>query len=310
MSDLCRHLQLFAEPSRVRLLAVLDQEEFTVGELVQVVQMPQSTVSRHLKALLEAGWVKRRTEGSTSLYRASDASPTLEAGQIWDTVSGDWTRGLTYREDHARLGVVLAARSELTQTLFARIHAEWDAMRDQLFGPDLLSEALLGLLGADWTVADLGCGTGEAVTRLAALVGQVHGVDAEPAMLEVARSRCASLPNVSLHNASMDALPLPSSSIDLALAMLVLHHVQDLQEAMTEVARVVRPGGRLLVLDMASHARSEWADSLGHAHQGFDAEVFQGLVEWRLTRWRAVAPRADVLGPPLFVAVLERATER
>ena len=306
MSELSRHLQLLAESSRVRLLSVLHADELTVGELVQVVQMPQSTVSRHLKALLEAGWVKRRTEGATSLYRGASQAPGEAAEAIWRAVLDDWTAGRTHTEDQARLRAVLAARTEEAQTLFARIRAEWDAMRDQLFGPDLLLETLLGLMGTEWVVADLGCGTGATVHRIAPLVGQVHGVDAEPAMLDVARSRCASVANVSLHEASVTDLPLPTHSVDLALAMLVLHHVPDLEAALAEVGRVVRTGGRLLVLDMRAHDRVEWSESLGHAHRGFDRSDFEAAPGWVLSGWRPLRPAPTVVGPPLFAAVLTR----
>ena len=158
-------------------------------------------------------------------------------------------------------------------------------------------------------VADLGCGTGELVEALAPVVGQVIGVDREPAMLAAARSRLGGLDHVSLREGALEALPLADGEVDVAVLMLVLHHVADPSAALREAGRVLRPGGRVVVLYMVAHDRDEYRRTMGHAHLGFDedelARVARGV---GLSVWsrRVLAPAPEASGPPLFVAVLGR----
>lgn len=307
MSDLSRHLEVLAEPVRIRLLSALRSEELAVGELVRVVQLPQSTVSRHLKALLVAGWIQRRADGTSSWLRLDLDGVPEAARQLWTIVAGDFDGGLQHAEDQARLDAVLEARRVDSRTFFGREHARWDALRAELFGRAFLLPTLLSLLPGDLVVADLGCGTGEAVHLLAPSVGQVIGVDREQAMLEAAAVRCLGLSNVALRQGGLEDLPLCDGEVDAALLMLVLHHVDDVGRALIEVARVLRPGGRAVVLDMLAHGREDYRHTMGHVHLGFDeaglAELAceAGLV---VHGQRALAPTPDAQGPPLFLTVL------
>lgn len=309
MIDLSKHLTLLAEPTRVRLLAALQEEELQVGELVRVLQLPQSTVSRHLKSLREAGWVKSRSEGSSSLFRANRTEVDDAASEVCRVVLSDFGQTLQHKEDQARLGAVLADRITDSRSFFGKLHGRWDALRDQLYGRDFWVPTLLGLLPDGLTVADLGCGTGEAVALIAPSVERVIGVDREPAMLQAAQVRCEGLANVDLRTGELDALPVADASVDAALAVLVLHHVDDPSAVLAEAARILRPGGRLVVLDLFAHDREEWAESMGHTHLGFSRDALDELASragLAVRANRGLPPAADASGPPLFVAVLGR----
>jgi ArsR family transcriptional regulator len=302
---LYRHLGALTEPARVRLLWVLEREELGVGELCRIVQQPQSTVSRHLKALQVGGWVRRRSEGTSGLFRMDELDRV--AARVWEVVREEHAGTRQAEEDAARLATVLEARRLEGSGFFGRFSAEWDAIRAELFGDDFLIEALAALLPRQWVVADLGCGTGQAIAVLAPNVARVIGVDREQAMLAAAGERLASHPNVSLRRGELEALPLDDGEVDVALLSLVLHHVEDPGRVFAEVRRVVRPDGRVVVVDMAAHDRAEYRWTMGHRHSGFSADSLAsfaqegGLV---VDRWRALVPAAEAAGPPLFLATL------
>ncbi|MCA9493409.1 MAG: metalloregulator ArsR/SmtB family transcription factor [Myxococcales bacterium] len=308
MEQLLGDLATFTEIARVRLLSALMQHELGVGELCRVLQLPQSTVSRHLKALQVAGFVRRRSEGTSGLYRADPDELDDQRKALWGLVHDAYLATLQAEEDRVRLQSVLQQRDG--QGFFERRHAEWDAMRRELFGDRFLSEALLALLPPDLRIADLGCGTGPALVVLAPVVRRVIGVDREQKMLRAAEGRVGELDNVDLRLGGIEDPPLSDGEVDAAICVLVLHHVADLDAAFVGARRVLVPHGRLVVVDMMAHDRRDWLHTMGHAHLGFDRESLQlparraGLVE---RTWRPLPPSPEVSGPPLFLAVYERA---
>lgn len=307
MDEVVRDLSVLAEPVRIRLLALLEQQELGVGELCRVLQLPQSTVSRHLKALQVGGWVRRRSEGTSGLYRADADGPDPVGRRLWQVVRDAYDEGPQRAEDDARLAALLEQRSE--EGFFGRVGGEWDALRRNLFGDGFLLPALAALLHEDQVVADLGCGTGPALVELAPVVRRVIGVDREPRMLEAAATRTRDLPNVELRRGGLESLPLEDREIDAALCVLVLHHVADLSRAFQEVRRSLVPGGRLVVVDMAAHARTDWIQSMGHRHLGFERGPLEALAReagLELRRFRALPPAPEAQGPPLFVASWRR----
>jgi ArsR family transcriptional regulator len=214
-----------------------------------------------------------------------------------------------YAEDTRRLRSLLALRSADSREFFRRNAGSWEALRTDLYGGGFVLPTLLQLLPTGLVVADLGCGTGETVATLAPVVDEVIGIDREQAMLDAAALRTQGFANVRLELGGLDALPLSDNSIDAALCSLVLQHVSDLRVAMCEVARTLRPGGVLLVLDLQPHARSDLLRTLGHRHAGFSAAdlshlgAHAGLV---LETWRPLPETPGALGPPLFLARLVR----
>jgi ubiquinone/menaquinone biosynthesis C-methylase UbiE len=148
---------------------------------------------------------------------------------------------------------VLKLRTATSQRFFATSAGQWDLVRDELFGRDFLSSALLSLLDDTWVIGDLGCGTGVATSALAPHVGRVIGVDASEEMLASAKTRSAGHRNIEWRVGSLEALPLKDATLDAAVMMLVLHHVPSPVAALTEARRALKPGGRLLIVDMTTH---------------------------------------------------------
>ena len=301
-SSIYQQLSALSEPTRVRLLRLLEIEELGVGELARIVQIPQSTVSRHLKVLRENGWVSRRSVGTASLLRMDPGQIEPAARKLWAVVREE----VDFSVDSRRMRSVLALRGA-DAAFFERMAGKWDTIRADLFGDDFLLPTLLSLLPDGLTVADLGCGTGAAMAGLAPVAGRVIGIDSSPAMLSLARQRLVAFDNTEVRQGALTALPLQDDTIDVALIMLVLHHVEDITAVLREVARVLRRGGRLIVLDMVKHDRADFLRSMGHRHPGFSEAVMAdacAAVGLSLVRYRPLPPSPQALGPGLFVSVI------
>lgn len=299
-------LELLADSTRVRMLALLESEELSVGELGRALAVPQPTISRHLKSLTQDEWLTRRTVGPTALVRLAPLAPQRAA--LWALVKGDPTRQRELAQDRERVALVLAERND-GKTFFGRIADGWDLLRDQLFGRRFLVATIAALLPRERALVDLGCGTGELLSQLAPALDALTGVDREPSMLEVARKRLAEHPHVAIVEAALEAVPLADASADLATIVLVLHHLPEPAAVLAEARRLLRPGGHLVVVDMQPHDHATWR-ALGHLHQGFSPDELAALAErsgLSITRYQPLPADPDAQGPPLFLAVLSAA---
>ena len=177
-----------ADPTRLRLLRLLERHELGVAELCDVLQLPQSTVSRHLKVLADQGWLAGRAQGTNrSTGWPSSRDPALAGSGCWPASRpSGWP---TVEQDRLRLTRRLSEREPAAQAFFAGAAGRWDKLRSELYGEAFSREALLALLPADWVVADLGCGTGQTAMALAPHVRRVIGVDQSGAMLKAAKKR-------------------------------------------------------------------------------------------------------------------------
>ena len=306
-SGIYQHLGLLSEPTRVRLLILLEREELGVGELTRIVQLPQSTVSRHLKALEVAGWVERRSEGTSSLVRMGGPGLNEQSLALWAVVSSSHAEHHLSDEDLRRLDGVLAARRIDSKAFFGRVAAEWDNVRRALFGSSFALPALLTLMASDLVVADLGCGTGEVAAQLAPIFGKVIAIDRESAMLECASQRLDDFDNIDLVQADLLDLPMDDGSIDVAVLALVLHHIESPELLLSEVRRVLRPGGKALVVDMVEHDRERYRQSMGHHHLGFSHAAVTAHAQkagLKLAHHRIMPQDSEAQGPALFAALL------
>jgi ArsR family transcriptional regulator len=279
----------------------LEEHELTVGELCQVLQLPQSTVSRHLRVLGDEGWIVSRQEGTSRFY-ALDAHLEPSAERLWQVVRDD-LRGSTVERDRARLATVMAQRTSRSRQFFASSAASWDELRTELYGRTADLTGLLGLLEESWTVGDLGCGTGRLIEALSPNVRHVIGVDASPEMLEGARGRLSNLANVDLRAGELEALPIAAGVLDAAVLSLVLHYAPQPVSVLREAFRTLVPGGRVLVVDMQPHERAEYQQQMGHVWLGFSETQLRGwLAEAGFSpiRHRALPPDPAAKGPSLF----------
>jgi len=262
-----------ADPTRLRIMALLRQMELSVGELAQVLGQSQPRVSRHVKILADAGLAERRKEGSwvfLGLGSPVRVGPALAAIEAWTAEQGGdhWEIA-----DIARLAAVRADRAAAAESYFEAHAAEWDAMRSLHLPEADVEAAMIRLVGSApiGRLVDIGTGTGRMIELFGNRAGHATGVDRSPEMLRHARVKLAQagLDRAELRQGDMYALPMPAGTADLVILHMVLHYAQQPAGAVAESARLLAPGGRLLIVDFAPHDREELRTSDAHARLGF-----------------------------------------
>ena len=204
---------------------------------------------------------------------------------------------------------VLARRRTTSEAFFSSSAGQWDRLREELFGPTSHIKALGGLLDPNLVIGDLGCGTGAISQWLSQFCERIIAVDASKEMLEAARENLAEQEHVELRQGSLEKLPVETGELDVALLMLVLHHLPEPRRVLAEAARTLKPGGRLLILDMLPHEREEYRQTMGHVWMGFNEKQ---MTQWlhaagfEAIRWRPLPPETKAKGPSLFVATARR----
>jgi SAM-dependent methyltransferase len=304
-APLFSRLSSLSDPTRCRLLLLLEQQELAVNELCQAVQLPQSTVSRHLRVLGDDGWIASRANGNSNWYRLNSSVLEPDARRLWNVVREQFGTAPAARRDAERIRTVLAGRHSRSQEFFATSAGDWDRLRTELFGVGIEWMALGGLLDAEWVVGDLGAGTGQLAESIAPFVASVIAVDESPAMLASARQRLAHLANVELRLGSLEAPPIEPASLDIALIVLVLHHVAEPSRAIREASRTLKPKGRLIVVDMMPHEHGDYRDTMGHQWLGFDGDAIGrwfGDAGLDTISYHGLPPQPAARGPLLFVA--------
>jgi ArsR family transcriptional regulator len=262
-------------------------------------------MSRHLKALADQGWVTSRADGTSRLYRANARSQSEALGDLWRLVRAEVEGTAEVRKDQDRVRHVLAQR-QAREGFFEGAAGEWDELRTELFAPRFELLGLLGLLDPAWIVGDLGCGTGHFALAASPFVTHVIAVDGSSAMLDVARTRLAERNNIELRQGDLASLPVADATLDLAVLNLVLPYAGDPGQVIREAARVLKPGGRVLVVDLQPHDQVELRQRFGQQWQGFAAATLRmWFEEAQLTAVRQVALPAEphARGPLLFAAV-------
>jgi ArsR family transcriptional regulator len=273
-------LRAAGEPTRLRILALLAREELAVMELSQVLGQSQPRVSRHLKLLTEAGLIERFPDGAWVFYRVSAAEPQRGfVGQVLTLASGD-TGELA--RDADKLEGVRAGRAAEASSYFSRNAARWDEIRSLHLPEAAVEAAILQAAGKGpyRRLVDLGSGTGRMLTLLGPLAERSVGLDQSQQMLNIARSHVAEekLESVELRHGDIFSTGLPSATADLVVVHQVLHYLSDPAAAVAEAARLVMPGGKLLIADFAPHDHEFLRASHQHRRLGFaDAEMERWL---------------------------------
>jgi len=298
-------MEALADGTRLRLLRLLERHELGVIDLCDVLQLPQSTVSRHLKVLAEGGWVRSRRQGTTHLYRMILDELEAATRRLWLLAREQSDGWATVGQDELRLSRRLKERQKESEAFFAGAAGEWDRLRVEMYGKKFAREAMFALLPADWVVADLGCGGGGVSAELAEHVGKVYAIDNSPAMLKAARKRIEGRENVELKRGDLEAIPLEDESCDAAVMLLVLSYVAEPQVVLKEMSRILKRGGRGVIVDLLPHDRDDFRRMMGQVSLGFGKEDLKREMEeagMRDVEIRELPPEEGVKGPGLFLA--------
>lgn len=264
-----------ADPTRLRLLAILDTEELSVNELVSIMGMGQSRISRHLAVLKDAGLLSQRREGTWSYY--SVPSTVEDRGQLQAYRDSKLYKS-NLDGDKPRINKAMQGRQDVSLHFHEKVAEDWDDIRAEYFGLRVRNRALAGLIPCTWTVADIGCGTGFLLLALAPLVKKAIGVDISAEMLRVARrkARERGLKNIDFIQAEMDDIPLKDCILDGLTASMVLHHSPEPAKTAKEWGRLLKPGGTISIVELESHDHEWLREEMADVWLGFNEKDLKG----------------------------------
>ena len=316
MEPLVQRLRAIAEPTRLRILSLCGHSELAARELAQILGQSQPRVSRHLKLLVDAAVLERNREGIWAYYRAASRGAGAELARvILDLIPMD--DGIIAL-DLERLEAVRTERARRAQAYFRENSARWDDIRSLYVDETQVERALATLLpsGTYSNLLDIGTGTGRILEVLGPSAGRALGIDLSPEMLSIARSNMdrAGLIHCQVRKADMYSMPVPSGSFDALTLHMVLHYADQPQRALGEAARVMQPGGRLVIVDFAPHESEALRANHAHLWMGFPDDTIDGWlkeaqlipeppirlhgVELTVCLWPATRPK--ILPPRMF----------
>ncbi len=296
MDELLAGMRAIAEPTRLRLLFVLSHGEFNVSELTQILGQSQPRISRHLKLMAEAGLLSRYKEGSWVLFRLSEQTRGAAlARAVVDLLPGSDS---ILANDIARMEEIRRQRAEHAAAYFSANAGNWEKLRS-LHVSEADVEAAMNAMAGSGTLGnfiDLGTGTGRILSLFAARASQATGIDQSREMLIVARANLESsgLRHAQVRQGDIYALPFASASADFVTLHQVLHYLDDPPRALIEASRILKPGGRLLIVDFAPHELEHLRDQHAHRRLGIAA----GLMATWLKRADLKVLAEKTLPPP------------
>ncbi len=268
-------LQALADPTRLRILALLRRMELSVGELAQLLNQSQPRVSRHVRILADAGAVERRKEGSWVFLTISDPERTSPMFALLDAWSDERSETL-FETDATKLDRIRTERAEAASRYFTSHASVWDQIRSLHVAESEVEQAIARSLAEQplGRLVDIGTGTGRMIELFGREASQAVGIDRSSEMLRLARVKleAAGIPS-SLRQGDMNALPLDDGTADTVIIHQVLHYAHSPAVAIAEAGRVLSNGGRLLVVDFAAHEREELRSTDAHIRLGFDDET-------------------------------------
>ena len=276
LEEFVDQLRAMGEISRARIIALLQYGELSVGELVQILNQSQPRLSRHLKFLSAANIVERMPEGAWVFYRLKPHGPGRKLADTFLSIVDSEDPVLS--RDKARLEQVHADRRATAQSFFESSAADWDAIRSLHYPESLLEAEILKAAGKGPfdLVVDLGTGTGRMLTLFADRARQLEGIDLSHQMLTMARANlaAANVTNAAVRHGDVVSAPLPNQVADLVIIHQVLHYLEDPARAIHEATRLLKPGGRLIVVDFAQHSLEQLRIEQSHRHLGFAEDYF------------------------------------
>ncbi len=266
-----------ADPTRLRLVAILSRGEFTVQEVTAILAMGQSRVSRHLKILVDAGILSVKRQGTWAYYSLDGDSPLFK--DLWPSIEQRLETLPDYRHDLEGVAAALDQRRLKSRVFFDHHARQWDALVETLLPAPAYLESFLDELKAFEVILEVGIGTGGLLHALSRKASRVVGVDHSPAMIEQARSRLVACEcgNVELRLGDMAHLPLGDGEAGCALLNMVLHHAAQPVRVFREANRVLGPGGTLIVADLVRHEKEWVRERLADQWLGFDRSE---LADW------------------------------
>jgi SAM-dependent methyltransferase len=276
--DFVRTLKALADPIRLRVLAALAEEELTVGEVQEVVESVQSSVSRNLAILRDAGFVQDRKEG-TNVYFSVRQDMSEPAAEFFKSLQARLAQLPEAKGDRARLEECRRRRLHRSQGYFESVAGDWERIRKSYFDDRVTSMAIEKLLPRNLVLADVGCGTGSLTVELARFAEKVIGVDLSQEMLRRARhvAKERKLRNVEFRRGDALELPLEARSVDATFCVMVLHFLADPQQAIAELCRITRGEGSVIVVDLVQHNQEWMREQMAHRWLGFER---RSIEEW------------------------------
>lgn len=268
-----KYFKALADETRLRLFRLLMNYEFNVNEIVSVMGMGQSRISRHLKILTDNGLLTSRRDGSYVYYNSVSSN---ELSDLIRFVDKSFAKYKEFPEDRVRSQDLIRERKNRMQRFFNDIAEKWDSLKQDVFGNFNLNHRIIEKVEKCGVAVDLGCGTGELLLLLASKADHLIGVDSSPNMLKQAKKKTASINSrVDLRLGEMEHLPIRDGKADLAVASMVLHHLVMPSAGIREIRRILKPGGRLLITDFEKHDIEMVREKCGDPWLGFEQEEIE-----------------------------------
>jgi ArsR family transcriptional regulator len=270
--NIVNKLKSISDETRLRLLFLLVHYELNVNEVVTVVEMIQSRISRHLKILAAAGLLKSRRDGGFVYYSGVTDDENM---LVMNLVTGSLEDDPVCQNDLKRAEALIRERKTRTKRFFESVAATWEARKSEVLGDLDLDRIIADKIGSQQVVADLGCGTGSLIALLERQAVTVIGVDCSPGMLEQARQQTHDMTGVNIRLGELEYLPFRDREADAAVMNMVLHHVPEPVKVLTEAGRILKPGGMFVIADFDKHNKTAVREKIGGAWFGFSRQEME-----------------------------------
>ncbi|MCP4020511.1 MAG: metalloregulator ArsR/SmtB family transcription factor [Desulfobacteraceae bacterium] len=267
--EIIKRFKAISDPTRLRLFFILQQYELNVNEIVSIIGMVQSGISRHLKILLESGLLSSRRDGSFVYYSVNRNQKNIP---LMDMVTDELKDQEICIKDISNSEDIIAVRKNQTKKFFKNVAEKWDSLKREVLGDFELTGVIKEQLNLGKTITDLGCGTGELIQRMHRIGTTLIGIDSSPEMLDQARKRLAGIENVNLRLGELEHLPMKNSETDMVILNMVLNHIVGPARAIQEIHRVMAQEGYFIIADFEKHNQEHIRSLLGGAWLGFEKQ--------------------------------------